>query len=755
MKGKSIFSKLVIASFFALLILPSHGYAQSPQIQAPVEVSQEIEFSRLGLAADTILQGSFEEVKLVFSLPTAWELKPGAVINLNITNYFADLMVGQTDAIPGKIIVGELSVWLNGSKFGSLFLQDSGDFNYSINLDERIFRDRALAGLNELILRWDASVSCDYGIASTVTIQPTSKLILQYQVTALLPDLNQFPSPFFQQKSVEPQKVILLIPDQPTEGELQAALVIAAGFGKFSKGKMSVDLVPFNQLGMNGNQSNHLIVVGNLNTLASLTIPNLSSSITSQINSMAASENDGVVVALNSPWKADSVVLVVTGKTETAIIKAGIAVSSGALVASSEKNIALVKEISQEVPQTEEIVDITFSELDQQTIEISTYGRHQLEIPFTIPKSELLSPEAYLDLIINHSKLIDYNQSGLWVSLNGIPIGSVRFSDQTSETTLVRFIIPPSAIKSVYNKIEIETNLVSRNTCSNPDVTDHWITIFGDSTLHIPTIQESSKLAAPASIGDYPQPYLLDKGLSSTTIVVENDDLPSWKIASALVFNLGAETQSDNYLFNVRFPNGLNLGSSQDQQFLMVGLTNKIPFSTRINDLLPVPFNIDGGLRADSKVAITYEVKIDQPLGYLEMVALSISPQSEALLVLGSNAEGLAKAGQVLLDAAMREQMLHSNFVLIQEEKLHPEFIETRAIPDAKNGSNEPIKSPQSGLANLNRWTWIGLVGILVVLVLLIGTSIVKTLRDKKNRKKQIRAYSKKQEPAVIKRSKK
>ena len=732
MKGKSILLKIVIASFLAILVMPSPGHAQTHLIQVPVEVSQEFEFSKLGLSTDTILQGSFDEVKLVFSLPSTWELKPGALINLSITNYFADLMVGQTDAIPGKIIVGELSVWLNGSKFGSLSLQDSGDFNYSINLDERVFRDRALVGLNELILRWDASVSCDYGIASTVTILPSSKLHLQYQVSAIPSDLNQFPSPFFQQRSIEPQKVTILIPDQPTEGELQSALVVAAGFGKFSKGKMTIDLTTFNQLGNDEYKSNHLIVVGTMKNLAFLNDANFSSIITNQISSVTASDDEGVIMEFNSPWKTDSVLLIVTGKTESGVIKAATAVSSGVLVTSSEKNIALVKEIYQNVSQAEEKVDVSFSELNQQTIEITNYGQQQLEIPFTIPKNKLVSPEAYLDLTINHSKLIDYNQSGLWVSLNGVPIGSVRFSDQTSETTLVRFIIPPSAIKTIFNKIEIETNLISRNTCSNPGVADHWITIFGDSYLHIPTIQESGKLETPASIGDYPQPFILDEGLGSTTIVFENDDPQSWKIASALVFNLGAEMQSEKTFLNVRFPNGLNLESSKDQQLLIIGLSNKIPFSTKINDLLPAPFNIDGGLQDESKLKIKYEVKNDQPLGYLELFNIAASPHSEVLLVLGSNAEGLAKAGQILLDAAMREQMLHSNFVLIQDEKLLPEFIETRPLPNSLTGSNEPEKSSQSIAANLNRWTWVGLVGILAVLVLLIGTSIVKTLKDKK-----------------------
>jgi hypothetical protein len=259
----------------------------------------------------------------------------------------------------------------------------------------------------------------------------------------------------------------------------------------------------------------------------------------------------------------------------------------------------------------------------------------------------------------------------------------------------------------------------------------------------------------PSSIADYPEPFNLDEGLGSTTIVFEKDDPQSWKVAAALAFDLGAEIQSRTYNLFVRFPNGFNFESSKAQQFLIIGLTNKIPFSTKINNLLPAPFKPDGSLQDENKLKITYGVKKDQPLGYLELVNISTSPQSQALLVLGANAEGLAKAGQTLLDAAMRERMQNSNFVLIQDEKLLPEFIETHTLLHSQTVVNEPEKTALSIAANLKQWTWVGLIGILVVLVLLIGTSILKSFNDKKIQKTKIPSHQKNQGNVPIKRSKK
>jgi hypothetical protein len=267
MRPRLIINAFLITFFLVGFSLPSSGYAQAQFVQALPEESLDIEFSKIGLSADSVLNGSFQELKLVFSLPSSWEVKPGGLINLNISNYFANLIAGQTAAIPSNIVVGELSIWLNGSKLGSLPLKDSGDYSYSINLDEKSFQNKTHPGLNELLFRWDASVSCGVDVASTVTILPSSKLHLQYQVNAIPPDLNQFPSPFFQDRSIQTQKVTILVPDQPSEGELQAALNVAAGFGKISKGKMTIELATFDQLGNDGNSGTNLVVVGTIANL--------------------------------------------------------------------------------------------------------------------------------------------------------------------------------------------------------------------------------------------------------------------------------------------------------------------------------------------------------------------------------------------------------------------------------------------------------------------------------------------------------
>jgi hypothetical protein len=55
---------------------------------------------------------------------------------------------------------------------------------------------------------------------------------------------------------------LIVVPDQPTAGELQAAMSVAAGFGMMTGGDLLLNLVPLGELTEEARVGNHLIFVG-------------------------------------------------------------------------------------------------------------------------------------------------------------------------------------------------------------------------------------------------------------------------------------------------------------------------------------------------------------------------------------------------------------------------------------------------------------------------------------------------------------
>ena len=115
---------------------------------------------------------------------------------------------------------------------------------------------------------------------------------------------------------------------KPTTSELQAALAIASGFGKMTNGNLLLSLLPINQLTPEMQQTHHLILVGDLETIS--LFENIDWPIEldkESLNEFGIQSDDGVIQMAVSPWNESRVILVATGQTDEAISKAGRAIS--------------------------------------------------------------------------------------------------------------------------------------------------------------------------------------------------------------------------------------------------------------------------------------------------------------------------------------------------------------------------------------------------------------------------------------------
>ena len=727
MNARFLFTSILGLTLLAALVSPSGIQASilNPQ-SSPSGI--ELPLTSIGLQDGQTLQGPLDQVVLQFSLPPEWTLQPGATLNLDLNDYFASLIPTPTAALPKNIIMGELSVWINGVKIGSQFLKDAGDFSLIMNLDEKSFTTSARASVNELIIKWDAATSCSYEVASIITIKSTSRLILPYQTTTLIPDLSVYPWPFYAQKAIKLPMLTLVVPDQATAGELQSAMTVAASLGSVSQDELQFNLLTMSELTETEKKENNFIFIGISDHLAQFSDAIFNGSVPNQLSKVQADGEDGILLEVNSPWNAERMTLLVSGKSDTAVIKAAQALSSGKLVTATQDSLSIVKDVQEPAFPTTNGIDTLFSELNQDTVKFTEFGKHQLRIPFYISESRQISPDATLDLYLNHSKLIDYSQSGLWVSLNGIPIGSVRFSDQTADTTLVRIIIPPSVVKPLRNEVEIEVNLASFNSCPDPASTDHWVMIFGNSDLHLPEVDQPAGLIAPLMIGDYPLPFINESGLGTTTLVVEKDDPQSWQSAALLFYDLGKLSNNPLYQPELLFADQLSEAKTADRQLVILGLSNKIPFSTKINDSLPVPFKNDGTLQENIQTLTGYSTSPGQTMGMIEVLNRSTSPMRESILVLGSTAQGLQMAVKTLTDPNARKGLMAANFALIQEKNVIGNY-----IPIVKNPANLAggVKPTQSMALSLTLLTWIALIVTLLALLGLLIYSLIHSRQQK------------------------
>jgi len=384
---------------------------------------------------------------------------------------------------------------------------------------------------------------------------------------------------------------------------------------------------------------------------------------------------DGVIQVAASPWNPGRVILSVSGGSDQAILKAGQALSSGALVTAARPDLVVVREVSAAASAVEFIEDQTFALLEQPDHTFTNFGSSSMLVNFVIPAGVTISPEAYMDLVFNHSALIDYLRSAIVVRLNSIPIGSARLSDTTSVMNALRLIIPTSAIRNGSNQLEIQADLFPRSLCSDPRLGSLWITVFSSSLLHLPQMEQLMSVGQAQYLGDFPRPFTANNELSDTTFVLAKGDVAAWQVAGSLAAYLGAHTSGAKSVPAVLWADALAKNMPADANLIVIGQPAQMPFLANLADILPAALDAQGELTPAVKAGITFQVSPQaaaDALGYLELGRLAAGEalrdgQGKALLaILGSSEGGVRLAASALTDAVLQRKLATGNFALLQ-----------------------------------------------------------------------------------------
>ena len=141
---------------------------------------------------------------------------------------------------------------------------------------------------------------------------------------------------------------------------------------------------------------------------------------------------------VHSPWTAQRVVLLVSGNTDAAVVKAAQAVSTGVLRSHTAPNISVIQRVQTSIQELSQQSDFTLLDRGYNNTLLKRHGTNSVTYNFYIPPDKILGADAYFELVYGNSALLDYGRSGLVIQVNGQPIGSVRFSDTSASRTMNR-----------------------------------------------------------------------------------------------------------------------------------------------------------------------------------------------------------------------------------------------------------------------------------------------------------------------------
>jgi len=672
---------------------PTPADQETPTANTEAEKGDALSLKDLGMARERNLQGPYDSFTLEFTLPADWKLLPGAELQLDLIAFFSNLLVGQEQRDLGGVVAGALDVTLNDVALPKTMLQNNGQQKVILPLPPEALQPDTLSGLHRLVIQWDASASCDFNLATSLLLANTSQFVLPHQVVSLPLNLADFPRPLAQYNQAA-AAVYLVTPDKPGETELQAALSLAAALGRLTGGRLDLKLIPASQLTQNRRNEAHLIFVGKDESFALLNEVNLP---LSAADAEQPGESDGTLQMAVSPWNPARAVLAVAGTGDAAVLKAALALGSGELITNAQGDAAIVRDVRAQTTPAGYVNQQTLAGLGQKELIFSEFGAHTRQVNFELPAGISVGADAYLELVFNHSQLIDYLRSGIVVRVNGVAVGSVRLSDTTAGVSSVRMILPPTVLRTGVNQLDFQVDLVPRDVCADPRRGSMWVTIFPTTNLYLPKTSLPISSEPLDNLGAYPLPLVNDNELASTVVVLPAADPAAWDVAAELLFNLGAHTAGRLSSPALLFAENADPAAWQGKNLLVVGRPGQLAVLEQLKAVLPVPFAAGSDLPAGDAFRVEYNLTESTQLGFLEMAPLD---GATAYLVLGNSDEGLRSAAAALQSDAQEQTLAQGNFAIVQGSRLVVENFALAAGETAAGDLTPPWeleKTPAAG----------------------------------------------------------
>ncbi len=671
---------LSVLALFALLFSFAVD-ARIVQAQTTVSsLSANITFAELG-QQDIVMQGPYDSRSLRFSLPLNWALQPGAEITLYIDAAFAGSASAERDA--AEYLGGMLDVYFNNRLQKSVALRAGDNVAYTIPIAADALIPDNVDGRLEISFFLNAAIDCEFEFNRTsINLSADSNIFLPYLEQTVQMDLRRMPWPIYQRDVQIPNPALVILSNDASAAEIQAAMLVMAGFSRMSQKNLEMELLPRNQVTEEQLTNANIIFVAKAENLALSTpaqwplLPGTAGNFASD----EMQENDGVLQLAVSPWNEGKSVLLVSGNSDEAIVKAAQAATSGNVQTASNPAVSFVAEVNplsgKNVLQSSAAqggnpraaFDYPLSALGYATQTSAGVGTNWFTYEFIIPPGEVPTNPTYLEVLYSNSAMLDPNRSGFAVYLNNQVVGSVRFDAENNSSVLARVNIPASIFRTGVNKLDIAADLIPNDICSIFTFSGLWMTVFEETYLHLPLRPATGDAREIKDLKNFPTPFNHDIAFATTTLVLSRNAPELWTSAGKIAYELGNQATGTLVAFEVAFDDNLSPQIYQNRDLIYLGTPATLPSLQNFNEAMPASFEAGSNIALLKSQQVVYRVTENKDLGYLQIFGAPGDSKNSILLIGGTSAQGVMLATDALLQGRTRDS-LSGNFASIDGNK--------------------------------------------------------------------------------------
>jgi cellulose synthase operon protein B len=699
-----------------------------------------LEFNRSPVVGNRFrLRGIYSEARLGFTRPRGWTLKSARAL---VRYQHSPALVASRSNLTAQI---------NGTSVGSVPLnrKNSQVGQALFNIPPKLIQDY---NQFSIIAQQNNDPQCSDPSDPTLwtEVLPDSKLLFEFQPEPIPLNFTRYPYPFFDDLSLEANRIVYLLP-KLNEGWLTAAPRFQAALGRLAdfrpiETRLVQDLDEVEP-------NDRLVIIGtpaNQPALKSLNLPfQIAANQILDGSKIPLPDNVGVLM-LTTTKEGSVPVLVVTGNALEGVIKAAQFLvqpdtrklaSGQAIVVSELKTIPTPSPRNWPLylPETNsfKLSDLkTFDRKPFKDITVRGSSAPPIEFDFRALPDDQFTRGSYMNLRYSYGPQVNPRLSAVEVLLDDVFIGGARLTSENGATRQTLKVDLPANLIKPTSKIKVAFRLNPKEPPECGKVIDQQLT----GTIHADTDfklnRENAVQLPDLELLQTGFPFAAPQDLSSTTLVVP--DSPSdTDLLTLLTFSerLGRLSRSDSIQIKTYTASALTADIAKKHHLVGIGTRDKFPFPKALES---------GGFRLLDAFALqTSQGSIQSLPDQSGVIKEVISSENSARILLALSAqteEGLEQVRQIISKDPWFFQ-LREDTVLVSSDVSNPDIYDPDAYkleflqraPRTKRLENTNLLSKVIRYLQEN---WFILpVGIVAIVLLLygIGQSYLNRVTDKKS----------------------
>ncbi len=639
-----------------------------------------LEFNRSPIVGNSFhLQGQFASARLGFTRPRDWDLDAAKIL-IRYQHSPALLANGSS-----------LTVLLNGTSIGSVPLnrKDAEVGQALFNVPPKLIGD-----YNEVTIvarQLNSQNSCTDPNDPTLWTQvlPDSKILFDYQPQSIPLNFSNYPYPFFDRLSLNPNRINYLLPSEISSTWLTAASRYQSSIGRLADFRPVETQVVKSITKVQPNQ--RLVIIGTPTEQPALATLKLPMSATGSKfldgNQNPLPDNVGVLM-LTTVGTSKIPVLVASGNGSEGVKKAvQFLVQPDARKIGTEAAILVDKVSSVSTPEARQwprflpeknsfkLSDIKTLVLKGQLesfedVTVRGSSAPPVEINFRALPDDRFTRGSSMNLVYSYGPQINPRTSSVEVLLDKTFIGGARLTSEEGETRKTLNVNLPENLLKPDSKIQVYFRMhpkeaFDKDRCLQPPDQQLTGTVHNDTNFDVR--RESSVDLPNLKLLQVGYPFAAPQDLSTTAIVVPENPNET-DVATMLAFSerLGRLSQADSVKLNVYTSKTLPPEVKKSDNLVGIGTRDKFPFPEAFQ---PPGFRLSDAFSRSSPAAAIQTLADNGG-----MVKEIISPwnSSRVLLALSGQSEtGLDRVRQVLSKDAWFLK-LRDDTVLISSNQQDP-----------------------------------------------------------------------------------